>query len=139
MPVTVLTDYLPMSYDEVSLLWSATIEALNTPDDVVNIQVVSIEEIQKLNKQYRHKDKPTNVLTFTYEGEHDVALCLDIARKEAEQNGVSLKDYVAWLVVHAFVHAAGVDHEESSAEEERMKNLEKMILKKSGFTRPDIY
>lgn len=139
MPVTVLSDSLPVSYDEIALLWTSTQEQLNIADDDINVQTVSAKEIQKLNKQYRQKDKPTNVLTFTYDGEHDVALCEDIAKEEAEQHGVSFRDYTAWLLAHAFVHAAGVDHEKSRDEEERMKDLEKKILKKSGFTRPDIY
>lgn len=116
-----------------SKLWQAARAYRQFPDDRVNVRVVSTEEIRKLNKKYRGKDKATNVLTFSYDKEHDIALCLDVAEREAEEKRVGERDYVAWLLVHAFLHATGLDHERSEEEAREMEQAERDILTRAGY------
>lgn len=133
MPVLLRCDRFVLSKDEVEKLWVETILLRKYADDRVNVKCVSEQAIRTLNQEYRSKDEATNVLTFSYDGEHDIALCLEVAKQEAKERDVDLRDYVAWLLVHAFLHATGLDHEESEAEELDMKKAEHEILAKDGF------
>lgn len=109
------------------------------PDDQVNIKCVSPATMRTLNKRYRGKDAETNVLTFNYgpaPGEvasHDIALCLPVAEREAGERGVALREYVALLLAHAFLHATGMDHEREDEEALHTRQMEKQILKSAGF------
>src|SRR3989338_2871998 len=141
MPVHILGDELPLTSSQVELLWQTVCTYLQQPEDQVNVRAVSEEEIRTLNKTYRHKDSPTNVLTFSYDalgvpggaGEHDIALCLPVATREAEALRVALVDYVALLLTHAFLHAKGMDHELSSDEVKATQEAETSILTLAGF------
>jgi probable rRNA maturation factor len=73
-------------------------------------------KLRALNRDFRGKDKPTNVLSFPaasnpggYRG--DVAIAYQVTRHEAEETGKSLTDHAAHLVVHGVLHLAGFDHE----------------------------
>jgi rRNA maturation RNase YbeY len=66
-------------------------------------------------------------------GQHDIAICLTVAKSESEERGVDLSDYVALLLTHAFLHAVGLDHEESGAEADKFKAAEAEIMKSGGF------
>lgn len=135
MPVTIQSDdSFILTDQEVERLWKYTREATSFADDEVTVRCVSEVEIKGLNRQYRQQAKPTNVLTFSYDNEHDVALCLPVAEQEAMEREVALRDYVALLLVHAFLHATGMDHEESPAAESETQELEKKILAQTGFT-----
>lgn len=155
MSVAVQCSDFPLDSDEVSKLWQHTIASRAFPDEAVAIRCVGKEEIRRLNREYRRKDEPTNVLTFSYsssgdsqekwpEGgdgvaEHDVVLCLKIAEHEARLNTasalspVNLRDHVAWLLVHAFLHITGLDHEQSQGEALETKAAEAKILSAAGF------
>lgn len=124
---------IPLTSDEVHSLWQETIRYRHAPDNQVNIRCVSEPEIQRLNKLYREKNAPTNVLTFSYEDEHDIALCLPIAKREAIERGVHYRDYIALLLVHAFLHATGMDHEKSLQEAKDTHTAEEVILQRCGF------
>ena len=128
-----------MPYDiEHSVLWSAICNRF--PDrrsDIVSVRYVSIPEITDLNSRYRTTKSPTNVLTFSYTDdlpyEHDIALCSDIAEAEAKQRGIVLRDYMALLLTHAMLHAVGLDHEQSAADDKKMRILEREIVSECGF------
>lgn len=125
---------LPLSGEEVQLLWqicSTKVELNN----IVTLNCVSSKEMQKLNLQYRDKDKPTNILTFNYDEQtSDIVLCLDIVKNEAEEQGRDLKEYSAYLVAHGILHVAGLTHNEDS-DAEKMEALEQEILQESGILR----
>ena len=98
---------------------------------------------RRLNRTYRGKDKPTNVLSFegSNDGPHpanlgDVVLALETIAGEAKQQGKSLGDHVAHLVVHGVLHLMGYDHEKRG-EALRMERLEREIL--SGLDIADPY
>ncbi|MAF81153.1 rRNA maturation RNase YbeY [bacterium] len=124
---------LPLTSAEVQQLWLTTIAEREHADDPVTVRCVSEQEMVELNTTYRKQAKPTNVLTFSYDQEHDVALCLAVAIREASDRGVELRDYVALLVVHAFVHATGLDHEQSTGDAVEVAATEKNILTAAGY------
>lgn len=125
---------------EVNQLWKNTISFRDFSDESVGIRFVTKSEVRELNKKYRQKDAATNVLTFSYPAtdqqgaEHDVAVCLEVAEEEASMREVDLRDYVALLIVHAFLHITGMDHERSDAEAEETSKAEGHILESAGFT-----
>lgn len=133
MAVSVQCDSFPLGESEVAGLWREVLRQTGWGDGVVTVRCVSKQEMQRLNRRYRGKDKVTDVLTFSYGEEHDIALCLEAARQEAGWGGRKLKDYAAWLLAHAFLHVTGMDHEGTSEEADRMEKLEGAILKKKGF------
>ncbi len=143
MTVQVQCPDLPLSLEETQRLWQAVIDWCAVSDEAVSVRCVSQATIQQLNKQYRRQDRPTNVLTVSYPpwpdkaagtgvpSEHDVTICLAVAQREATQRKVALRDYVGLLLAHAFLHAAGLDHERSPAEAAKMQQAEQEILRKA--------
>ncbi|MDO8507952.1 MAG: rRNA maturation RNase YbeY [bacterium] len=75
----------------------------------INVAFVEAENIQKENLKYRHIDKPTDVLSFDYEDEGDILLCLEIIDKYKE--GESLKEATTKTLIHGALHLFGHDHE----------------------------
>ncbi len=109
------------------------------------------EEVHALNKQWRHKDKPTNVLSFPMlerddlldlskdgppEMLGDLALAYETCASEARDKNVSLSDHAAHLIVHGLLHLAGHDHVDSDAQAEAMEALEIAALAKLGIADP---
>lgn len=114
-----------------------------TQDTELSIQVVDEPAIQQLNRDYRHQDKPTNVLSFPYEAMPginlpllgDIVLCAPVIAREAREQGKALADHWAHMTVHGVLHLRGYDHiEEAQAEE--MEALERGILAKHGVGNP---
>jgi probable rRNA maturation factor len=108
-------------------------------------------EVQTLNRQWRAKDKPTNVLSFPMlerpallslaqdgppELLGDLALALETCAREAADKGVTLQDHAAHLIVHGLLHLAGHDHETSSADADAMEALEIKALALLGIADP---
>ena len=96
-------------------------------------------EIHALNREWRSKDKPTNVLSFPMlEREDllalsangppellgDIALAYETCAREAGEKGVTLEDHAAHLIIHGLLHLAGHDHETGPAEAAVMETLE---------------
>ena len=93
--------------------------------------------VQSLNKQYRGKDKPTNVLSFSNEDEPlgDVILAFDTVAREAEAQQKTFRDHATHLIVHGVLHLLGHDHEDED-EAMKMEAREAKILKKLGIANP---
>lgn len=130
MPVSIHCKNLPISPKEVETLWSRARDVRQYPDEEIGLRCVSVAEIQRLNKMYLGKNRPTNVLTFSYGKEHDIALCLSVARRQAPDD---FSSYVALLIVHAFLHVTGMDHTTSKKAWASMLEAEEKILRKAGF------
>ena len=109
------------------------------------------EEVHALNKEWRGKDKPTNVLSFPMleredllalaqdgppEMLGDLALAYETCEREAAEKGIALGDHAAHLIVHGLLHLAGHDHVESDAQAEAMEALEIAALAKLGIADP---
>ena len=112
----------------------------------LTIRFVDAAEGQVLNREYRAKDYATNVLTFAYnEGEElapdeplqaDIVLCTDVLEREALEQGKTVEEHSAHLVVHGVLHAQGYDHE-NDADALEMEQFERDILAALGY--PDPY
>ena len=81
----------------------------------LSLAFVNDADIQTLNRDYRHKDKPTNVLSFPDEGPApllgDIVLAYETIVQEAAGKSVSVENHVTHLVIHGFLHLQGYDHE----------------------------
>jgi len=124
----------------------ATAAYLEEKPAVASLLVASSDEIQNLNKQYRNKDRPTNVLSFPVQLPEevdvnllgDIVLCPSVIKQEAEQQSKSEESHWAHMVVHGMLHLQGYDHiKENEAEE--MEQLEIDILGQLGFENPYEY
>ena len=106
----------------------------------ITVRVVDAEEGRQLNRDYRHKDYATNVLTFDYSGAPvlaaDLVLCAPVVAREAAELGKPLAEHYAHLLVHGALHAQGWDHETSEVDAEAMEARETAILVKLGFADP---
>ena len=107
----------------------------------VAVRFVDAEEGQALNRDYRHKDYATNVLSFAYESEPavagDLVICLPVVLREAAEQGKTAEAHFAHLIVHGMLHLQGYDHETGAEDAERMEARERKILAGLGF--PDPY
>ncbi len=112
----------------------------------VSVRVVAVDEMQALNRDFRGKDSPTNVLSFPGgdvaglpEDESralgDVVICAEIVRDEAAEQNKSLADHWAHILVHGTLHLLGYDHisHEQAAE---MEGLEVRVLTTIGVRDP---
>ena len=102
----------------LSLLATTAQHALGL-DGEVNIYVTSSPEMQDLNRRYRRKNKPTDVLSFPSRlpgVAGDIAISLEIAAVNAAEIGHSLATEVKVLILHGLLHLAGYDHEADNGE-----------------------
>lgn len=106
----------------------------------ITLRFVDAEESRSLNRQFRGKDKPTNVLSFPYEPAPDLAgdllLCVPVVIEEAQAQGKEAVAHFAHLVAHGMLHLQGYDHE-NGIDAARMEGREREILGKLGY--PDPY
>ena len=108
-------------------------------------------EVHLLNREWRSKDKPTNVLSFPMLEREDllalapegppellgaIALALETCGREAAEKGVSLADHAVHLVIHGLLHLAGHDHELGPLEARAMEELEIKALARMGVADP---
>ena len=109
-------------------------------DAEITVRIVDEEEGRQLNRDYRHKDYATNVLTFDYAQEPmvlaDLVLCAPVVEREAREQNKSLEEHYAHLLVHGALHAQGWDHETSEQEAQEMEAYETAILQELGFADP---
>jgi probable rRNA maturation factor len=127
-------------------------------DKEIAIRVVDGAEIQQLNKQFRGKDKTTNVLSFPFEMPDitfpnememesdsemdmqpnflgDIVICAPVVKQEAIEQNKALPDHWTHMLVHGTLHLMGYDHiEEQDANE--MEGIEIAVLKKLGIDDP---
>jgi probable rRNA maturation factor len=112
--------------------------ALQAPAQIT-VRIVGADEGRRLNREFRHKDYATNVLTFDYERAPlvvaDLVLCAPVLEAEAADQGTPLKDHYAHLLVHGTLHAQGWDHRRA-AEARRMEARETALLAALGVADP---
>ena len=106
----------------------------------IAVRIVGEAEGRALNRQYRHKDYATNVLTFDYARAPvvlaDLVLCAPVVAREAREQGKSLESHYAHLLVHGTLHAQGYDHETSESDALEMEALEILLLGTLGYPSP---
>jgi probable rRNA maturation factor len=107
------------------------------------IRIVSVRESAQLNKRYRHKAGPTNVLSFPAELPEglatpllgDLVICATVVNREATTQGKTRAAHWAHMVVHGSLHLLGFDHIRQQ-DASRMEAEEVKILRKLGFANP---
>lgn len=112
----------------------------------ISVNFVDNEEIHQLNKQYRDKDMPTDVLSFVM-GENgqydidpktgaqilgDVVISMEKAVEQAYRYGHSLQREVGYLTAHSVLHLLGYDHEDNM-ERVRMREKEEQVMQQLGL------
>lgn len=110
--------------------------------DAVTIVLTNDDEVRALNRDYRKKDKPTNVLSFpdgTTHGDFmslgDIVLAYETIAREAEEQGKKFSHHAQHLVIHGVLHLMGYDHE-NDADAEGMEALEIRILASLSIANP---
>ncbi|MEK7124942.1 MAG: rRNA maturation RNase YbeY [Patescibacteria group bacterium] len=104
----------------------------------MSISIVGEKTMRALNWKFRHMNRSTDVLSFplgvqchvgyTIMALGDIFICLPVARRQARQEGVSLKRTLAWLAAHGFLHLHGYDHERSVRHARIMTRLEQQSI-----------
>ena len=118
---------------------------------LTSILFTSDAEVHTLNREWRQRDKPTNVLSFPMLTREellaleldgppvmlgDIALAHETCAREAAGKDISLEDHAAHLIIHGLLHLAGHDHVQTDEEAEAMEALEIAALAKMGIADP---
>lgn len=137
--------------DDAAAKASTVARELANPRLSASLLFTSDAEIRALNREWRGKDKATNVLSFPMlsrakllalppEGPPemlgDIALACQTCAREASEKGISLEHHAAHLIVHGLLHLAGYDHEAGENEAEAMEKLEIKALALMGIADP---
>lgn len=124
---------------------------LTNPRLSVSLLFAEDAEVHALNREWRGKDKPTNVLSFPMLDREellalapdgppellgDVALALETCAREAAEKGIALEHHAAHLIVHGLLHLAGYDHETGPADAAAMEAIEIKTLALLGIADP---
>ena len=132
--------YKSLSKKNIKDIIADTMKHLELNGFTVNYIVTDNTYIQEINNQYRNKNYPTDVISFTEEDDFpgmedsgckflgDVYLSLEKALEQSTEYKVTFPDEVKRLVVHSILHLIGYDHEISKFEEKRMFQMEDKIL-----------
>lgn len=150
-PWPAATDWADIAESALEALQQVAPELAN-PRLIASVLFTSDEEVHVLNREWRAKDKPTNVLSFPMleredllelapdgppEMLGDIALAHETCAREAAEKGVSVEHHATHLIIHGLLHLAGHDHEISDADAEAMEALETKALAILGI--PDPY
>lgn len=129
--------------DEQLQRWIDSALSGYSSDAEIVIRIVDAQESAALNMQYRGKTGPTNILSFPFESPPgvtlnllgDLAICASVVAREAGEQGKSLQDHWAHIVIHGVLHLLGYDHiDEPDAE--AMEAVEIALLKSFHIANP---
>jgi len=129
--------------------WAAAALGKQGDGREIAVRIVAARESRALNKMWRGKDKPTNVLSFPAPEQSkrgkpkdmalplgDLVICAQVVRQEAVRDGKPVEAHWAHMVVHGSLHLAGYDHEAGRRERLRMERREISVLKRFGIGNP---
>jgi probable rRNA maturation factor len=134
--------------------WAAAALGRRGAHREVAVRVVAPSESRALNKRWRGKDQPTNVLSFPApalmaknESRRraardatlplgDLVICADVVKREAIRDGKTREAHWAHMVVHGALHLAGYDHERGERDRKKMERREIAVLRRLGFRNP---
>jgi len=103
----------------------------------LSIILVDLKEIHRINKEYRHIDRPTDVISFEDDDKNylgDIFICVEKAKLQAEEYNHSIEREFAFLACHGILHLLGYDHQNKD-EEEKMFAKQEEILNIAGYKR----
>lgn len=105
----------------------------------LSVALSNDKQVQALNRDYRNKDKPTNVLSFPVAEPApllgDIVLALETVQREATEKSISFEDHLTHLVIHGFLHLQGYDHEKDE-DAEIMEAVEISALNELAIDNP---
>ncbi len=126
--------------------WAAAALGRHGNGREIAVRIVAPRESRELNRRWRGKDQPTNVLSFpanlramatdTWLPLGDLVICADVVKREAARDGKPVAAHWAHMVVHGALHLAGYDHETGTRERLRMERREIAVLKRFGIGNP---
>lgn len=120
----------------------------------ISVRFVDEEEIQRLNREYRKIDKPTDVLSFPMLEEDgsfglnpatgarvlgDIVISVPQAVRQGDEYGHGLRREIAFLSAHSMLHLLGYDHENGGIEAVKMREKEETVLTQLGLKRNGSY
>jgi probable rRNA maturation factor len=115
------------------------VEELAPAADSVGVRFAGDRTVRRLNRDFRDRDKATDVLSFpgeeSPEGRHlgDIVISIPTAERQAEERGATLEEEVKLLLLHGVLHCLGYDHETDRGEMERLeRRLRRRWLKGDG-------
>lgn len=123
--------------------WARSALAGRRGDAELSIRIVDAAESRALNRRYRGKDKPTNVLAFPAELPAelelpllgDLVICREVVEAEAAEQAKPLDAHWAHMVIHGTLHLVGYDHE-TDEQAATMEALEADLLAELGWPNP---
>lgn len=138
----------PDDYQEdFQAILETALKTLNITDDIeISVILVDDEKIHQINRDYRHIDRSTDVISFALEDNEqfyvegmprelgDIFISVDHAKAQAQEYGHSLRREMCFLFTHGVLHLLGYDHM-TKEDEEEMFGLQKVILNKLSITR----
>jgi len=129
--------------------WAAAALGKQGDGREIAVRIVAARESRALNKMWRGKDKPTNVLSFPAPEQSrrgkpkdmalplgDLVICAQVVRQEAALHGKPVEAHWAHMIVHGTLHLAGYDHETGRRQRMRMERREISVLKRFGIGNP---
>ena len=143
--ITIEDNGLYKDYDYLEDVLEYTLEHEKVNNAIFSVVFVDDEEIHRLNKEYRHVDKGTDVISFAFEDNEkvryndirvlgDIYICIPQMKRQAISYGHSEKRELSFLAVHGLLHLLGYDHMEKE-DEEKMFSLQELILNDKDIKR----
>ena len=141
---------LVLPYDDIDEEWlfdraEEIVNFLKLSGITLTLIMTDNNYIQTINKDYRKKDRPTDVISFAYrenafpglpdthENLGDVYISLEKAKEQATEYKVTLREEVKRLMIHGILHLVGYDHEKGRKEQEEMRAKENELFAATGL------
>ncbi len=142
LQIVVSAEHLP-DRDKFQLWVNAAGDACGCEKKELTIRVSDEAEVAELNKRYRHKAGPTNVLSFPFEDPPgmvtdvlgDLVICAPVVQREADEQSKAIEAHWAHMLIHGVLHLCGYDHIEPGQADE-METLETDKLTRLGYPPP---
>jgi probable rRNA maturation factor len=116
-----------------------TLKILDCTDKEISLSFVDDTKIKQLNKQYLGKDRATNVLSFSFQGDEygninpqilgDIVISVETAQKDASQGNLTIAQEIDFLIIHGLLHLLGYNHENTTKKEtNKMRKKERELF-----------
>jgi len=121
---------VPVAIEPLQEFYERARQEMKFPPESVTVQLISDDAMARLNRTFRNKRGPTDVLSFPANGAKpsakseyvgDIAISPQTARRNARRYGRRLADELRILILHGMIHLAGFDHETDNGEMERLE------------------